>query len=113
MLLARITLVKISLKYDQYFERYERFKIGKAAILLLKIDKNDGFLNVYIYKNIDRIDCHVLSLKVTSFLSYHFILIFRAKSATLFSHQNVTLPKTRNTKVVKIICSMYRQKFGF
>ena len=100
------------MKYDQYFEIYERLKIVKLAILLLKIDKNDGFLNVYISKNIDRIDRHVHLLKITSFLGYY-LIFFHAKSATLFPHQNVTLPKTRNKKVVKIICSMSGQKFGF
>ena len=40
--------------------------------------KNDGILNVYIFKNIDRIDRHVLLLKITSFLSYY--LIFFSQS---------------------------------
>ena len=41
------------------------------------VTKNDGFLNVYIFKNIDRIDRHVLLLKITSFLSYYLFFFSR------------------------------------
>ena len=50
-------------------------------------------------------------LKLVDF-AYLLLSFFGAKLATLFSRQNVTIPKTKKNKFVRIICSMSRQKFG-
>ena len=50
-------------------------------------------------------------LKLLDFASLLFSF-FGAKLATFFSHQNVTIPKTKKNKFVRIIPSMSRQKFG-
>ena len=50
-------------------------------------------------------------LKLLDF-AYLLFSFFGAKLATLFSRQNVTIPKTKKNKFVRIISSTSRQKFG-
>ena len=53
----------------------------------------------------------VFYLKLLDFADLLFNF-FGAKLATLFSRQNVTIPKTKKNKFVRIICPMSLQKFG-